>query len=310
LKNTYASETPVVDGERVYAYFGNLGLFAYDLEGKEVWSRRVKARPTRYGWGPASSPALHEGRLYIVDDNEEESAIAAIDARTGEDLWRQKRDERSNWATPLVWVTEGRVEVVTCGSGKVRSYDLDGKVIWELAGMSSIAIPTPVARSGLLYVSSGYVMDRMKPVYAVRPGAKGDISLKDDQAANDAIAWSDRQAGPYNPSPLVYGDHFYVLLDQGFLTCREAKSGKPVYGKQRLEAGAGAFTASPWAYGGKVFCLSEDGDTFVVQAGPEYKLLGKNSLGEMCMATPAIAHGSLFIRTAARLYRIQGKTKG
>jgi hypothetical protein len=138
----------------------------------------------------------------------------------------------------------------------------------------------------------------------IRPGASGDISLKQGETRNEYVAWFWPQAGPYNPSPLVYGDHYYTLFDRGFLTCHEAKTGKLVYDKQRFEVGAGAFTASPWAYNGKVFCLSEDGDTFVVEAGPEYKLLGKNSLGEMCMATPAIARGSLIVRTQERLYRI------
>jgi outer membrane protein assembly factor BamB len=307
LKNTLASETPVTDGERVYAYFGNLGLFAYDLDGKEVWSHEYRACETRYGWGTAASPVLHGDRLFIVNDNEEEASIAAFDTKSGKELWRQKRDEKSNWATPFVWENESRVEVVTCGSRKVRSYDLDGNLLWELAGMSSIAIPTPVARGGLLYVSSGFVMDKLRPVYAVRAGAKGDLSLKDDESTSKHIAWCERQAGPYNPSPVVYGDSYYVLLDRGFLTCHDAKTGKEIYGKQRLSPEATAFTTSPWAYAGKVFCLSEDGDTFVVEAGPEFKVLRKNSLNEMCMSTPAIAHKSLFIRTLSNLYRIQAK---
>ena len=156
----------------------------------------------------------------------------------------------------------------------------------------------------LLYVSSGYVMDPFrKPVYAIRAGAKGDVSLKDGATSNEHVAWCQWGAGPYHPTPLVDRDYLYVLLDRGFLSCYEAKTGKEVYKNKRL--GGGAFTASPWAYDGKVFCLSEDGETFVVQAGKEFKLLGKNDLGEMCWSTPAIVGGSLILRTVDQVYCIK-----
>ena len=306
LKNTYASETPVTDGERVYAYFGNLGLFCLDLVGKEIWSQKWGHFKTRYGWGTAASPVLHKDRIFVVNDNDESSFLVALNKKTGEQLWRVERDEKSNWATPFVWVNALRTELVVPGTKKVRSYDLDGKVLWELGGMSSIVIPTPFAKSGLLYVCSGYVGDKIRPVFAIRPGAAGDISLKDGETSSQHIAWYEKTAAPYNPSPLVYGDHFYVLFDFGFLSCRDAKTGREIYDKQRINPeGTSAFTASPWAYDNKVFCLSEDGDTFVFQAGPEYKVIGKNSLGEMCMATPAIVRDSLIIRTISHLYRIQ-----
>jgi outer membrane protein assembly factor BamB len=304
LKNTYASETPVTDGERVYAHFGHLGAYCFDLAGKLLWSKTWPPYATRYGWGTSSSPALHEGRLYLVNDNDESSYLVALDKATGEEIWRVSREEKSNWATPYIWKNGWRTEIITCGTHRVRSYDLDGKLLWELAGMSSIVIPTPFSSHDLLYVTSGYVGDETRPVFAIRAGATGNISLRQGESQNKHIAWFWPQAGPYNPSPLVYGDYYYTLFDRGFLTCHEAETGKLVYDKQRFEVGAAAFTASPWAYNGKVFCLSEDGDTFVVQAGPDYKLLGKNSIGEMCMATPAIAHGSLILRTQARMYRI------
>jgi outer membrane protein assembly factor BamB len=304
LKNTYASETPVTDGERVYAHFGHLGTYCLDLDGKLLWSKTWPAYPTRYGWGTASSPALHEGRLYLVNDNDENSYLVALDKTSGKEIWRVARQEKSNWSTPYIWDNGQRTEIVTCGTNRVRSYDLDGKLLWELAGMSSIMIPTPFSSGGLLYVTSGYVGDETRPVFAIRPGASGDISLKAGETTNKFIAWFWPQAGPYNPSPLVYGDYYYTLFDRGFLTCHDAKTGKEVYDKQRFEAGAAAFTASPWAYNGKIFCLSEDGDTFVIAGGPEYKLLGKNSLGEMCMATPAVARGSLIVRTQEGLLRI------
>ena len=304
LKNTYASETPVTDGERVYAYFGNLGLFVFDMDGKPVWSEHWGPFRTRYGWGTAASPVVHKERIYVVNDNDDQSFLAALDKRTGKQIWRVERDEASNWSTPFIWENGQRTEIITSGTHKVRAYDLDGKVLWELGGMSSIVIPTPFAQHGLLYLASGYVGDNVRPVFAVRPSARGDISLKENETRNEHIAWYQRQAGPYNPSPLVYGDFYYTLLDRGMLTCHEARTGREIYGKQRIDPETTAFTASPWAYNGKIFALSEDGDTFVMQAGAEFKVLGKNPLGEMCMASPAIARGSLIIRTASKLYRI------
>jgi outer membrane protein assembly factor BamB len=309
LKNTYASETPVTDGERLYVYFGNLGLFCYDLAGKDLWSQKWPPVKMRYGWGTAASPVLHKGRLYIVNDNEDKSFLVALDPKSGKDIWRVERDEGSNWATPFVWENEQRTEIVTCGSGKVRSYDLDGKLLWEFKGMSSIAIPTPSAGGGLLFISSGYVLDKSRPLYAIRPGASGDISLAKDETSNKYIAWCQPQAGPYHPSPIVYGDYVYVLLDLGFLSCYEAQTGKPVYVKERIAAGSDKFTASPWACNGKIFCLSEDGDTFVVKAGPKFQVVGRNELDEMCLSTPAVVRDSLVVRTASKLYRIQDKGK-
>ena len=304
MKNTYASETPVTDGERVYFYFGNVGLFAFDMTGKLQWEKRFTPVKTRYGWGTAASPVLHKGRLYIVNDNDDKSWLAAFDKATGKQIWQADRDEKSNWSTPFIWENAKRTELIATGTNHVRGYDLDGKVLWEFGGMSSIVIPTPFTQHGLLYLTSGYVGDQNRPVYAVKPGAKGDITLAKGETSSEFIAWYLPQAGPYNPTPVVYGDYYYTLLDRGFLTCHDARTGKEIYGKVRIDNAAGAFTASPWAANGKIFALSEDGDTYVIQAGPEYKLLGKNSLDEMSMATPAIVRGNLIIRTASNLYRI------
>jgi outer membrane protein assembly factor BamB len=304
LKNSYASETPVTDGERVYVYVGNVGLFVFDMNGTPAWSKDFGTVEMRYGWGTAASPVLHRGRLYIVNDNDTRSFVAAFDARTGREVWRVTRDERSNWATPFIWEHERGTEIVTSGSDKVRAYDLEGKLKWELTGMSSIAIPTPFAAHGLLFVASGYVGDALRPVYAIRPGATGDISLKTGETANAHIAWSNPQLGSYNPTAVAYGDYLYTLLDRGFLLAHDARTGQQVYGRQRLATDTAGFTASPWAYNGKVFAASEDGDTFVIQAGRDYQVLGRNSLGEMIMASPAIARGSLVMRTASALYRI------
>jgi outer membrane protein assembly factor BamB len=304
-KNSYASETPVTDGERVYVYLGYLGLFAFDMNGTPLWSKPMTARKMRTGWGSAASPVLHDGRLYIVNDNEERSYLAAFDARTGDEVWRTDREgEGSNWSTPFVWRNDQRTEIVTTGSKKVRSYDISGKLLWELTGMTSIHAVTPFASHGLLFVSSGYFPDSLRPTYAIKPGAAGDISLKGEERSNAFIVWSHPTLASAYPSPLVVGDQYYTLMDRGFVTSNDPQTGKEIYGRQRIAADAGTFSASPWSYNGKIFAVSEDGETFVLQAGPEFKVLGRNPLDEMTLASPAVANGSLIMRTATRLYRI------
>jgi outer membrane protein assembly factor BamB len=304
LKNSYASETPVTDGERLYVYFGNLGLFAFELDGTPAWSRSMGPFETRNNWGTGASPALHGNRIYVVNDNDEQSFLAAYDTATGDEIWRVNRDEGTNWSTPFVWAHDGRTEIVTSGSDRVRSYDTSGRLLWELTGMSTISIPTPFAGHGLLYLSSGYIADPLRPAYAIRPGATGDITLPAGQTSNAHIAWSLPTGAPYNPTPIVYGDAYYTLFDRGFFTSHDARTGAEVYGRQRVATDASGFTASPWAYNGKIFAMSEDGDTYVIEAGPEFRVAGRNALEEMTLATPAIADGSLYVRTASRLYRI------
>ena len=303
LKNTYASETPVTDGQYIYAYFGNVGLFCLDMNGRVLWSQTFDLVDTRAGWGTAASPVLHGDRLYLVNDNDDQSFLVALSKETGAELWRVNRDEGSNWSTPYVWENELRTELVTTGTDKVRSYDLQGQLLWELTGMSSITIATPFSRFGFLYLGSGYIGDQQRPVFAIKPGASGDISVPEDGSLDESIAWYLPQAASYNPSPIIYGDHYYTLLDRGFFTCHNARTGEEVYGRQRIRPGV-AFTASPWAYRNHIFALSEDGDTYVIKAGEEFEVVAVNSLNEMSMATPAIAHSSLFIRTASKLYRI------
>jgi outer membrane protein assembly factor BamB len=288
-----------------------VGLFALDMAGNVVWSHPFAPRKMASGWGTGASPVLHGDRVFIVRDNEEESFAAAFDKRTGRELWRVRRDEPSNWCTPLVWEHPDGTELVTAGRRKVRSYDLDGRLLWELKGLSGITIPSPFAAGGLLYLAGGFVGDSLmpnKPVYAVRPGGRGDLTLPEGAHQGKFIAWMQPNAAPYNPSPLVYEGRFYVLWDFGFLSCRDAASGRQIYDKQRLKPdGPAGFTASPWAYRGRIFCLSEDGDTYVCQAGDTFRREGVNPLGEMCMATPALARDSLILRSSSALYRIQDK---
>jgi outer membrane protein assembly factor BamB len=305
VKNSYASETPVTDGERVYACFGNVGVFCLDFAGRVVWSRPLEPHKMHGGWGTAASLVLHRDRLYLVNDNEEKSYMLALDKGTGKEIWRVDREEKGNWSTPYVWENEQRSEIVTAGSGKVRAYDLEGKLLWWFKGMSSITIATPYADRGLLYVTSGFIIDGSRPVYAIRPGGSGDISLQPGQTNNSSIAWCQPAAAPYNPTTLVYDGRLYVLYDLGVLSAFNAQTGELLYDRQKLPEGL-RFTASPWAGNGRIFCLNEDGVTFVVRAGDRFELLHTNKLAEddMCLATPALAGDRVLIRSAARVYCI------
>ena len=317
IKNSYASETPVTDGESLFVYFGSVGLVAaLDMEGTVRWQKDIGTFNTMIELGTASSPLLHEDRLYIVNDNTTESFMIALDKYSGEEIWRIPRDERgNNWSTPVLWENRLRTEIVTTGRFGVRSYDLNGTLLWELHGMSNLNTPSPFVSEGLVYISSGYPGGSLRPVYAIHPGAQGDISIwatetatwssrfPGNRASSEYIAWAYPLLGTYNTSALVYRGHYYTLLDRGLLLNHNARTGQEIYGRQRLKIGSG-FTASPWGYNGKVFVLSEAGDTYVIKAGPDFELLRTNSLNEMSLATPAIARGSLFIRTQSALYRI------
>ena len=309
IKNSYASETPVTDGKHIYAYFGNQGLYCLDLKGNLVWKKEFDPKRIRFSWGLAASPILHEDKVIIVNDNSGESYMIALDKNTGEELWNVERDEKSNWSTPYIWENDHRTEIITPGTVETISYDLDGKRLWSFTGMSTITIATPYESNGLLYISSGYVGDRKaRPLYAIRPGASGDITLKEGETANDFIAWSDPFGAPYNPSTLVYDGLLYVLFDRGQMSCYNAATGDIIYEQERFPKGTGGFTTSPWAYDGKIFCLNEDGITFVIKAGDTFEILNTNTLGEddMGMSTPAMAGDRLLLRTVARLYSIKG----
>ncbi|MGC6446400.1 MAG: PQQ-binding-like beta-propeller repeat protein [Rubripirellula sp.] len=303
-KSTYAAETPVTDGERLYVLFGDLGLWCYSLDGEEIWHRKFQSKKTFFDYGAAASPVVHGDQVFVVYDNLEDSWIASFDCKTGEEKWRQARDEKRSWATPLVWENEERTELVVPGLRRNRSYSLDGELLWEFDGqMSSLVIPSPFAAHGMLYLASGYIGDSHRPTFAVKPGGKGD--LVGDSSFEDSpwIQWYQPTASPYNTSQIVVDRFLYTLYDQGFLTCHDAISGEEIYGKKRLPRGA-SFTSSPWAVNDKLFCLSEDGETFVIQVGENYELLSENSLDELSLACPAFVNGKHLIRTASRLYCI------
>lgn len=310
-KNTYASETPATDGERLYVYLGNVGVFAYSLDGRALWSWRVEPGPTYNDFGTSSSPIVHEGRVYVISDNQQQGFLAALDAKSGKELWRTRRDfgdafVRTSFATPFVWKNGLRSELVTVGPRVVVSYDLDGRELWRFSGMSMVAAPTPVATPELLVVGSGSPSESVRPLVAFRPGAKGDVSLAAGEATNAIVAWRHERGGSYITSPLVHRGRVYVLYDKGFFAAFDLKTGRELYKVRFPEGSVPTFSSSPWAHGERVFCLSEQGETFVIEAGDAFRVARTNLIDEMSLATPALAHGSLFLRTETKLYRIGG----
>jgi outer membrane protein assembly factor BamB len=310
-KNSFVSESPVTDGKYVYVFVANLGLWAFDLKGKQVWATPLEAHPIYLDFGTGSSPALAGNLLVILNDNQKQQYISAFDKQTGKQVWRTNRDigghdppvQRSGWATPFVWKHAQRTEIVTIGPKEAVSYDLAGKELWRLSGMSLTPVPTPFAYNGLLYINGG----RGRPLFAIRPGAAGDISLPKDQTSNEYIVWSQPRGGTYLPSALAYDGIVYTLTETGILNRYDAKTGKQSY-KTRIDPMATAFTTSPWAYNGKLFCLSEEGQTFVIGTGEEFKLLHVNELDDFTQASPALVGDRLLLRTEKRLYSIRRKS--
>src|SRR5205807_1141188 len=208
MANTYASETPVSDGERVYAYFGMTGLFCYDLTGKLLWNKELGSYPMRMGFGTGSSPTLYGDSVFVQCDNEEKSFLVAFDKKTGDELWRVNRDEKSSWGTPFIWKNKDRTELVCSGTKKIRSYDpATGKPLWELGGMSGYAAAMPVANEEMIFIGSGGPMSN-SPLFAVKAGASGDISIKSGEA-NASVAWHKTGAGSSIASPLLLSDYLY-----------------------------------------------------------------------------------------------------
>jgi outer membrane protein assembly factor BamB len=304
--NSYATETPATDGERVIAYFGMTGLYCYDLAGKLLWSKDLGSYPTQMDWGSASSPVIHDNLAIILCDNDKSSFLVALDKATGEDAWRATRGEKSNWCTPLVWKNSQRTELVCGGGSNMRSYDPStGKVLWEMAA-SGRCSASPVAQGDLLFVNSGDRLTGQRGLLAaIKPGGSGDISLLGDATSSDHIAWAVDLTGHRVASPAVAGGCLYLLEQQaGILRCVDTKTGKQHY-RQRLP-GATGLTASPWVKNDKVFCLDQSGQTFVLEASPEYKVIAMNKLpDEMFWASPAIAGDTLLLRSVDHLYCIR-----
>jgi outer membrane protein assembly factor BamB len=306
-KNTYASETPFTDGERIYASFGqNVGLFCYSMDGKLLWKKQWPPQPIYLDFGTASSPVVHGGRVFLLHDNEKSSYITALDAQTGAEVWTTARAAsgplNSSWMTPFVWKHALRTEIVTTGHGFAMSYDLDGKELWRVGGM---ATPTgsPFASDGLVYVGTGSQGDANRPFLAIKPGASGDISLKPGTTSNEFVVWMQPRVAGYTPSALVHAGKAYLVHDTGILNVLDARSGKPIY-RARVGGGGHTFSASPVGFGSRVLFVTEEGVSFVLDTGDTYQEVAKNDLGEMVLASPAIAGDALYIRTQSKLYKI------
>lgn len=305
-KSTHADSTPATDGKYLIVNFGSEGLFAYDLNGKLLWKKDLGVLDAGwfydadYQWEYGSSPVIYKNLVIVQADLQKNSFIAAYDTKTGKEVWKTPREEISSWGSPTVYEGKTRAELITSGPKAVRSYDpATGKELWRLGPMSEITTPTPFVAHDLIYVTSGY--RPVQPIYAIRPGGSGDLTLKDGKDSSEFIVWSKARGGPYMPTPIVYGDLFYTCSNQGVFTAYDAKTGKSVY-QERLGGTGGAFTASPVASDGKIFLSSEDGDVFVVKAGAKYELLSKNPVGEVMMATPAISDGLVIVRTVSHLF--------
>jgi outer membrane protein assembly factor BamB len=305
MKSTQANPTPVTDGQHVVAMFGSEGMYCYDLDGNQLWKSDLGVLSSGwfydgdYEWGFGSSPILYHGKVIVQCDIGKNSFLAAFDLRDGKQVWRTPREEVPSWGTPTIVEAPSGTELVTNATKFARGYAPEtGKELWRLSRHSEITVPTPIFGQGLIFVTSGY--RPIQPIYAIRPGASGDISLKDGKTDNDKIAWSTRSNGPYMPTPILYGEHFYVCSNNGLVTCYEAKTGKQIY-KERL-GGSATYTASPVAADGRIYFTSEENGVTVIKAGPKFEKLAVNPVGEVCMATPAISDGMIFVRGQNHLF--------
>jgi len=305
-KSTHADSTPVTDGKYLVVLFGSHGLYAYNLDGKLLWKQDLGVLDSGwfydpdYQWEHGSSPVIYRDLVIVQADVQKDSFIAAYSLKNGKLVWKTPRPEISSWGTPTVYVGRTRAELITNGSKAIRGYDpLTGAELWRLTPNSELTAPTPFVARDLIYVTSGYAP--IQPIYAIKPGATGDISLKDGAVSNSAIAWSKQRGGPYMPTPIVYGDILYTCNNQGVLTAYNADTGERLY-QERLGGKGGAFTSSPVASDGKLYLLSEDGDIFVVKTGPKYELLSTNPVGEVMMASAAISDGLLIVRGLHNVY--------
>jgi outer membrane protein assembly factor BamB len=308
VKSTYASSSPATNGRVVVALFGSQGLYAYDFSGKLLWKKdlgRIDAgayNAPDYEWGTASSPILYDNSVIVQCDQQKNSFLIAVDADTGETLWKNERDELPSWASPNVFTAKQRHELVTNAPNQIRGYDpKTGKELWRLGGSSKITAPTPVFTKDLMYVASGRRPEA--PIFAIRPGASGDITLGPGQTRNKSVAWHYQQRGSYMPTPLIYGGLLYVLGNAGIFDCYDAASGEEIY-RERIPHQGSGFSGSPVAADGKIYLPSEDGDIFVVRAGRKFQLLGRNPMGEALMATPALSGGVMYVRAEKHLFAI------
>lgn len=307
-KGTHANATPATDGRHVVVMLGSEGLHCYSVDGEHLWSKNLGVLDSGYyvvppaQWGFGSSPVIADGRVFVQCDVQKDSFLAAFALGDGQEVWRTPRDEVPTWSTPTVYHGAGRDQILCNGYKHIGGYELStGRELWRMRGAGDIPVPTPVVANGLAFVASAHGM--AAPFYAIRLDAEGDISLTGEEKSNRGIAWSTMKNGAYMQTPLVLGDLVYSCTDRGVLSCYRVDSGERVY-RERIGDGAGGFTASPVACAGHLYFASEEGEVHVIQAGPEFREIARNALGEVCMATPAISGGVIFFRTQGHLVAI------
>jgi outer membrane protein assembly factor BamB len=313
IKSTYASASPATDGRIVVAWFGSQGVYAYDVNGTPLWKvdlGRVDMGAydiPSYEWGPASSPIIWNDLVLLQCDTQADSFVLALDAATGRTVWKTERQELPSWGTPTVVEIGDRPQLVTNAANYIRGYDArTGQELWRLGGSSKISAPTPIFADGLIIVSSGRRPE--KPIFAVRPEARGDLTLRKDQTSSNAIAWSKNARGSYMPTPLAYNGILYSLNNDGVFDAYEVETGKEIY-RKRLDPVGSGFSASPVAADGRLYLSNEDGEMLVVAAGREFRLISTNTMGELLMATPALSNGVLYVRSASSLSAVGMKRR-
>jgi outer membrane protein assembly factor BamB len=311
IKSTYANSTPATDGRIVVAWFGSQGVHAYDVNGRFLWKVDLGRLdlgaydiPT-FEWGSASSPIIWNGLVILQCDTQTDSFLLALDAATGKTVWKTDRDEIPSWGTPTVATTAAGPELVANASNYIRGYDpRNGKELWRLGRSSKITAPTPIFADGVFVVASGRGPER--PIFVVRPDARGDLTLPEGKTNSDAVLWSRTGRGSYMPTPLVYNGILYVLANNGLFDAYNLKTGDEIY-RQRLPLIGSGFSASPVAADGKIYLANEDGEVLVIAAGQKFSHLGTNSMGELLMATPALSDGVMYVRSSGTLFAVGRK---
>jgi len=292
-KNGHASGTATTDGERIYAFLGNHGLLAVDFDGVQVWHQRLG--PTSNYHGPASSPLLYEDRVIVVQDQRSDSFVAAFDKLSGEELWRTERSQSVGWNSPVAIRVGDHDEIVVSGQRQVQAYDpRTGTELWSARGNTFEVIPTPVVGHGLVFCTSG----RAGPTLAIRPGGTGDVT-------DTHIVWKAPKGSPFVPAPILVGDHLFMINDMmSIVTIYDARSGEVTSQGRLGRASRESFSGAPVTVDGRVFFTNDDGDTFVLKAGPEVEILHVNHLGERTLASPALVDGRWYFRTTQHLLAI------
>lgn len=308
VKSSQANPTPVTDGKTVVALFGSGTLAAYALDGTPLWSVDLgKLNPgllddASSEWGQGSSPVIFENLAIVQVDKHAGSFLAAYDLATGKPAWRVERDERPVWATPTLDSSAGRAQLLVVGGYHVRGYDpRTGKELWRFKDVSEVKTPTPFVSGGLAIFAGGY---RGRPLFAIKANAEGDVSVPENAKSGPFLAWRTDPGGPYTTTPLAYRDLIYAVRDEGVLGVYEAKTGALVY---RDRTGT-THSASPVASDGRVYLAGEDGQLLVLRAGRAFEVLSRIDMGETVFATPAIARGTMYVRTRGHLYAIAGPT--